>query len=1319
METTKTCPNCRKPLPPDVPLGLCPECLIKAGFPTGTEPGAAGEAAGARFVPPPVAEIAQLFPQLEILRLIGKGGMGAVYKARQPALDRFVALKVLPPAVASDPGFAERFNREARALARLNHPNIVAVHDFGKAGALHYLLMEFVDGANLREVERAGELTSEQALAIVPQICEALQFAHNEGIVHRDIKPENLLLDKKGRLKITDFGIAKMVGTGSGQQMLTGAKDVVGTPHYMAPEQVERPQAVDHRADIYSLGVVFYEMLTGELPLGKFPPPSQKVQVDVRLDEVVLHALEKEPSRRYQQVSQVKTDVETISGTPPPAAGFAAKGGPVPLLATASDKTTSNKAILPALLMAIFFGVFGAHRFYVGKIRTAFLQLGLWCGCVLLIIACATTGGDWQPTLGILVGFSIFGSVIWATIDWILIACKAFTDGHGRRMTHWLHPHNGDLKAAPSLMAGPPSTRPPGGAASTALTGPTPPPPTHEKTPVNGTGKIVAPAVGLMVAALWKLLSALTALFLLSGHTRWLDRMLGDWGIGSFSGMAGVSLVLFKVVPALVILFGAFQMLRLRSYAWALAAAILSIVACSLIGLPIGIWALIILLQADVRETFARATVSPPPRTGQWPLILAAGVGVVVIVTGLAAAVLLVREAKTHYGSALNATAISAPAAPESVNAAPVLPPVRIKAGSSRPFTDSEGNLWLADQGFAGGETTERSDHLAIANTKDPALYQSERYGMTSFSYPLPNGKYLVKLHFAETYDAIKGPGGRIFTFIVEGHEFKNFDVWASAGGAQRAFVETVNVEVTDGQLNIRFTPQQENPEINGIEILPAPPVPPVLIDSKTIIVPGAHDDSSKTLNISSQNGQVVIETTNGRLTADKVTLRNGSNNSITLTASKMHYVVAPSTPATPTPPTPPVQPVPPVPPASASTAMSSQPMAAGTPSKPQVHRTKILGPLTTTDAFQQDFNQTLPLSAKGQVRLDNVNGRVEIAGWDGNDVVIKALKHGKTQESVEATKINVAASPDEIAIHTEQPSSETGFSAIWSWFKNGGNNNATVDYAIQVPRHARLANISSVNGRVVIDDVNGDIEASTVNGAMQIQGAAGSLKLSTVNGRMATELVLLGRGQSVSLSGVNGQIDVTLPADADADVSASTVNGHITSEFPSLIVKKDFPIGQHLKGTLGHGGANVNVHTVNGGISIQRGTPATSPSPSANPNSAAEKAATAAAQAWLSLIDEGQYSGCWNEAEAYFQKVVTETNWETSMETFRKPLGNLLSRNVKSAQFMTEMPGAPDGQYVVMQFDSSFTEKKSTIETVTFKLENDGKWKASGYFIK
>jgi predicted Ser/Thr protein kinase len=304
---------------------------MKAGFGTGVAPEAGEPARSANFIPPPVSDLAELFPQLEILELLGQGGMGAVYRARQPALDRLVALKILPPQLASGKSFAERFMREARALARLTHANIVAVHDFGQAGDFHYLVMEFVDGANLRQIERAGKLGPREALKIIPQICEALQFAHDEGIVHRDIKPENILVDKRGRVKIADFGIAKILGQ-AGDATLTGAKDVVGTPHYMAPEQVEKPQTVDHRADIYSLGVVFYEMLTGELPLGKFAPPSQKVAVDVRLDEVVLHALEKEPERRYQRASEVKTDVETIASSTAGSSRESRKPASVPVL---------------------------------------------------------------------------------------------------------------------------------------------------------------------------------------------------------------------------------------------------------------------------------------------------------------------------------------------------------------------------------------------------------------------------------------------------------------------------------------------------------------------------------------------------------------------------------------------------------------------------------------------------------------------------------------------------------------------------------------------------------------------------------------------------------------------------------------------------------------------------------------------------------------------------------------------------------------------------------------------------------------------------
>jgi len=300
---------------------------MKGAFPTGPDTG--GQSS--RFVPPAVEELAPHFPQLEILEFVGQGGMGAVYRARQKQLDRVVALKILPPGIGRDAAFAERFAREARALAKLNHPGIVTIYDFGQTGGLYYFLMEFVDGVTLRQLLHAGRVAPREALAIVPQICDALQFAHDQGIVHRDIKPENILLDRRGRVKVADFGLAKLVGGGdepagggpraAGSPALTESGNILGTPRYMAPEQAAHPLEVDHRADIYSLGVVFYQMLTGELPGRRIEPPSKKVQLDVRLDEVVLRALEKEPARRYQQVSEVKTMVETIAGgagAPPP-----------------------------------------------------------------------------------------------------------------------------------------------------------------------------------------------------------------------------------------------------------------------------------------------------------------------------------------------------------------------------------------------------------------------------------------------------------------------------------------------------------------------------------------------------------------------------------------------------------------------------------------------------------------------------------------------------------------------------------------------------------------------------------------------------------------------------------------------------------------------------------------------------------------------------------------------------------------------------------------------------------------------------------------
>jgi tRNA A-37 threonylcarbamoyl transferase component Bud32 len=535
MAESQKCPQCGSRLPPDAPHGVCPRCVLGLGLP-GESAADVTAPLASRFALPTNEELVSLFPSLEILGLVGQGGMGAVYKARQPHLDRIVALKLLPPEVGRDPTFAERFAREARTLARLSHNNIVHIHDSGQAGGLFYFIMEFIDGVNLRQALLAGQITPEKALAIVPQICDALQYAHEEGVIHRDIKPENVLLDKRGRIKVADFGLAKLVGNTPADFTLTGTSQAMGTLHYMAPEQMDQPQSVDHRADIYSLGVVFYELLTGRLPLGRFALPSEKLQIDIRLDEVVLKTLEREPERRYQHVSEVTTDMESISRTPATPRGATAAFGPPPRPAAGSASRMSP----PATAMLVF-GLLilaGTMALFLCGGAYAFLGHG---GFAFLPIMVAAAVGVATAICMIVVGLTL-----------------------------------------PRLPA--PGER---AALSAALS-----PEEYEA----AKRRVRGPALAMLLVALLNFLPMLV-LFFMDGHEE----------VFRATTWARILMALPPVASAGIVIFGAIGMRDLRWYPLAIVASIVVLAPCHfavLLGIPVGIWALVVLTRADTWQAF-------------------------------------------------------------------------------------------------------------------------------------------------------------------------------------------------------------------------------------------------------------------------------------------------------------------------------------------------------------------------------------------------------------------------------------------------------------------------------------------------------------------------------------------------------------------------------------------------------------------------------------------------------------------------------------------------------------------------------------------
>jgi serine/threonine protein kinase/formylglycine-generating enzyme required for sulfatase activity len=263
----------------------------------------------------PMADSSAASSDFEVIEQIGHGGMGAVYKAIQPQLNRTIALKVLP--VQEDDSFSQRFQREAQALAALDHPNIVAVYDFGTSDeGMHYLAMEHVEGSDLWSIlsSQTEPLEEGWIVSCAVQICDALIYAHAKGVIHRDIKPNNILLDVHGRVRVVDFGLAKVLGDNAQGVALTMSGMGMGTMDYAAPEQMVQSAEVDGRADIYSLGVTLYQLFTRKLPRGAFFAPSvERPGLSPRIDEIILTALASEADERYQSVEQMRDDLLAIS----------------------------------------------------------------------------------------------------------------------------------------------------------------------------------------------------------------------------------------------------------------------------------------------------------------------------------------------------------------------------------------------------------------------------------------------------------------------------------------------------------------------------------------------------------------------------------------------------------------------------------------------------------------------------------------------------------------------------------------------------------------------------------------------------------------------------------------------------------------------------------------------------------------------------------------------------------------------------------------------------------------------------------------------
>jgi serine/threonine protein kinase len=1163
------CPQCGTPLPTGALAGLCPACLLKMGATADT----VTEAKRPPFQPPTVAELAPLFPQLEIIELIGKGGMGAVYKARQKQLDRVVALKILPPGIGNDPAFAERFAREAKALAKLNHPGIVTLYEFGVSGTgvspvscepitpmathtgqipgqkhtgktlvpLYFFLMEFVDGVNLRQLLHASRIAPREALAIVPQICDALQFAHDQGIVHRDIKPENILLDRRGRVKVADFGLAKIMGNdgradlpgsleGEAAQQhrptdaLTDAGKIMGTPQYMSPEQITAPGDVDHRADIYALGVVFYQMLTGELPGKKIEAPSKKVQIDVRLDEVVLRALEKKPELRYQQASAMKTQVETIAETPDLGRrrgdeSSSEKEGPSERLLTSSPTNQaprfSRTAIVGACLALLF--ILPA----IAMIALAFLEKHQANNVLFNLVV------NVAPFFLLLLGLpGIIGATI---LGWVAVS-------QIRRSTGKLH--------------------------------------------------------GLWLAVFDGLLFPLLM----------LDAVL--W---FFVGLILMLLHLRLGLSAMVLMF---------------LIPLISIPAAGILD-----WLIIRRVWRAVNKS-SDAPIQPvqkPDRFWRWfAVVVFAMIAIpfLLSIVGLLAAIAIPNFVKARAQAQENARhsaqmlATNQPAA-NHLSFGPVVERVVNEAidfdsGQIGPVPPDEAGKSGMDRVLANIKNFE---HAGLDFMHDPKV-PGYVCGVDLRTKPLAATMW-DSLSAQQVVAELKHMPEQAF---VEFSPLTNFPA-------------TYAIQTREGGTGIlQILGFTENPR--GVKIHYK-----LVQRSVTTNTPFSLPDVGK-------------QTDFGRVLELKLA---ADTNQVPLLLCLHDGSLV-------------------FPPAEAKT-MSASVFAAWW------RGTK--GDLTIGFVGEKLLVANLQV---GGAKFAEIHPEA----WENASPteVADTLQKGSSHEPI-VSGFDELFLPDPILLPAtfavESRTGEKGLLQITGFTENP--RGVKLRYKlVQNENPAGQSATSAVQGWLALDDA-GEYTQGWLAAAESFRAA-----VTREDWVAESEKIRKQTGTLVSRKTTSTKQTITLPGMPDGSYFVE----EFATSFTSLTSA---------------------VETVT--FSLEKDGQWKAIAYLIRPRTPAETAAVGAAQIWLTGIDDGHYAESWTDAAEYFRNAITQDKWVAAMQSVRAPLGDLKIRTVDSVVATTSLPGASDGNYVVMQFNTAFSNMKSATETVTFSREKDGAWRASGYFIK